>query len=64
MNAAIDHLSDNDQIYALLRMQGMNQRDAAEAKGESPVTARKREGRIRAALQPFIGYGDERGVAQ
>lgn len=60
---ALASLSEADRAYAGFLKQGLSQKDAAEDMGESPKTSRKREARIRAALQQQ-GFGQPSEVVQ
>jgi DNA-directed RNA polymerase specialized sigma24 family protein len=50
VTSALEFLSPADQAYASFLSQGLNQKDAAAAMGESVVTSRKRQTRVEKAL--------------
>ena len=56
LTEALRGLSNSDKAYVAFLKAGLNQKEAAKRTGESTVTARKREQRIREALQA-AGFG-------
>jgi hypothetical protein len=63
IDSQLGWLPEADQAYAAFLKAGMNQKEAARAMGESVVTSRKREKRIRRAtaglLSRIDGCADE-----